>query len=445
MKKISLTLLLFYGVLNPAFAQEISDSINDLKAPSSPASIVLGVQPSAFLYPKSPKALETTLLSNFMDSNNEIVVPDDFGVEFSPYWFKDHSLSLEEYLYSNSFEEYLSQLWRNSSFSIASSQNFLLEDSTTTNAIGFGYRTTLYFSTESDKKTVNSYRQEIRELKKMSSRIIAEAEKIDFDTREEFLEKMTPFIKGVVYTSFGSDNEEEARKQSELVIASAATLEFNATNTDTYLDAFNSMVTNTLSDPETGLTAESLVGEFKEYLNLRDGLSVDLGYAALLNFPTNTFDKTFAPKRSLWITPGFRFKSEQWKFLKILGVFRSTSYDLDYYKTYFPTQEVFQTSTDFGLAASGDFNKISFRLEFVSRNSETETPTSTNGGGTIQYSVSKKSDFQSIGTISYELSKDIVLTYSLGERFDEVLSNNNIVSLLTLNIGFGGLTKNTLN
>ncbi|MBO6523258.1 MAG: hypothetical protein JJ971_05485 [Balneolaceae bacterium] len=445
MKKIFLCfggLILSSGII---LGQENSTGINDIKAPSSPASVVLGVQPSAFLYPKSAKALETTLLSNFMDENNEIVVPDNFGMEFSPYWFKDHSLSLEKYLYSTSFEEYLAQLWRNSSFSIASTQNFLLEDSTSTNAIGIGYRTTIYFSNESDKKTVASYREEIRELKKMSSRIIAEAEKIDFETREEFLEKMSPFIRGIVYTSFGPEKEDQANKQSDLVIASATTLEFNPNDTDSYLDAFNAMVTGTLSNPETGLAADSLVGQFKEYLNLRDGLSIDIGYATLLNFPTNTFDDTFAPKRSLWITPGFRFKSEQWKFLKILGVFRSTSYDLDYYKTYFPTQEVFQTSTDFGLAASGDFNRISFRLEFVSRNSETETPTSTNGGGTIQYSVSKKSDFQSIGTISYELSKDIILTYSLGERFDEVLSNNNIVSLLTLNVGFGGLTKSTLN
>ena len=445
MKKIFLLMPFAFLLTGISSAQESSNSINDIKAPSSPASIILGEQPSAFLYPKSAKALETTLLSNFMDDNNEIVVPDNFVVEFSPYWFKDHSLSLDKYLYSTSFEEYLSQLWRNSSFSVASTQNFLLEDSTSTNAIGFGYRTSIYFSTESDKKTVNNYRQEIRELKKITSRIIAEAEKIDFDTREEFMEQMSPFMRGVIYTAFGPDNEDEARKQSDLVIASAATLGFDENDIDSYLDAFNAMVTETLSNPESGLAAGSLVDKFKEYLNLRDGLSVDLGYAALLNFPTNTFDNTFAPKRSLWITPGFRFKSEQWKFLKILGVFRSTSYDLDYYKTYFPTQEVFQTNTDIGLAASGDFERISFRFEIVSRSSETETPQTTNGSGTTQYTVDKKSDFQSIGTISYELSKDIVLTYSLGERFDDILSNNNIVSLLTLNLGFGGLTKNSLN
>lgn len=445
MKKLPLCFLSLSLTSIIVLGQENSTDINDLKAPSSPASIVLGVQPSTFLYPKSPKALETTLLSNFMDSNNEIVVPDDFGVEFSPYWFKDHSLSLEKYLYSTSFEEYMDQLWRNSSFSIASTQNFLLEDSTTTNAIGFGYRTTIYFSTESDKKNIQRYRGEIRGLKKISSKIVAEAEKIDFETRDEFMSHMTNFIIDVIFKGFGSDYETEARIQSQFILELVDKIPLDTTNTDPFLNSFNSIVTTTLMNPESGLAADSLVSQFKNYLNQRDGLSIDLGYATLLNFPTNTFDDTFAPKRSLWITPGFRFKNEKWSFLKILGVFRSTSYDLDYYKTYFPTQEVFQTSTDFGLAASGDFNQISFRLEFVSRNSETETPTSTNGGGTIQYSVSKKSDFQSIGTISYKLSKDIVLTYSLGERFDDILSNNNIVSLLTLNIGFGGLTKSTLN
>ncbi len=443
MKRL-LTLLICGAFLSSnGFSQDLNEEINALKAPSSPASIILGVQPSSFLYPKSQKALEATLLSNFVDDNNEIVVPDDFGVEFSPYWFNDHGLTVEEYLYSDDLSAYLNQLWRNSSFSIATTQNFVLEDSSVTNAIGLGYRTTLHFSSQADKSSIDTYRTRIKAAKKISTRIIAQAEKIDFNDIAGFVDQMSGFITETLSRAYGAGNEQKAQEQSSLIIAQMEALEYNGDD-DTLLDSFNSMVSGAVVEIESGLTSESLVTLFKDYIKQRNGLSVDLGYAVLLNFPANTFEDTYAPKRTLWLTPGFRFKNEDWSFLKILGVYRNTQYDLGYYKTYFPGQEVFQSSEDFGLAATGEFDKLSFRIEFLSRTSKTETPTTTGGSGTVSYTVDEKSDFQSIGTISYRLNKDIVLTYSLGESFDEVLSNNNIVSLLTLNFGLGGLNKESL-
>ncbi|MDZ7695250.1 MAG: hypothetical protein U5K69_29740 [Balneolaceae bacterium] len=79
-----------------AFAQE---SLTDIKAPSSPAAALLGVQPQSVLAPKSYRALETAVYSNFLNNAGAAAIPNDFGLEFTPYWAKDHSLSLEEYLY----------------------------------------------------------------------------------------------------------------------------------------------------------------------------------------------------------------------------------------------------------------------------------------------------------------------------------------------------------
>ncbi|GAB5410774.1 MAG: hypothetical protein BalsKO_31390 [Balneolaceae bacterium] len=320
----------------------------------------------------------------------------------------------------------------------------MLEDSTLTNAIGIGYRTTIYFSSKQDKKIVSTFSSRLKELKKMSAPIISKAEKIDFDTKQEFIDQMSSHITEIIYKAYGANYEQKAKFHVDFILNSVSNATFDSANMDTFLNSFINIVTSSLTDAESGMAADSLVAEFKDYLTVREGLSLDLGYAALLNFPNNTFDNTFFPKRTLWITPGFRFKNEKWRFLKILGVFRYTNYDLDYYKTYFPNEEVFQTSSDIGLAASGDFDKVSFNFEIVSRNSKTEIPEVINPSGSATYLVSEMNDFQSVGSISYQLNKDIVLTYSLGERFDEILTNNNIISLLTVNFGFGGIPKNAL-
>lgn len=45
--------------------------------------------------------------------------PNNLGLEFMPYWANDHGISLEEYLYPKAS---LDQIYRNSSFSLASTQ-----------------------------------------------------------------------------------------------------------------------------------------------------------------------------------------------------------------------------------------------------------------------------------------------------------------------------------
>jgi len=52
--------------------------VAEIVAPSSPAASVIGLQPTEILAPKSAKALETTLYSNFV-SNNALKIPNDFA------------------------------------------------------------------------------------------------------------------------------------------------------------------------------------------------------------------------------------------------------------------------------------------------------------------------------------------------------------------------------
>ena len=146
-------LLVFCSISN---AQE---KLNKLQAPTSPAASILGMQPSAVLSPKSYQALETALYSSFVGENGTAVIPNDFALEFTPYWTKNHSLSLDEYLYPKKLTD---QFIRNSSLSIASTQNFQLGDSTATNGLGFGYRTTFYIGNKKDREKIEKYISDLK-------------------------------------------------------------------------------------------------------------------------------------------------------------------------------------------------------------------------------------------------------------------------------------------
>lgn len=60
---------LCFGSIN---AQKKLDA---LTTPTSPASTILGMQPSAILQPKSYRTLEAAVFSNFSDTNGNGIIP----------------------------------------------------------------------------------------------------------------------------------------------------------------------------------------------------------------------------------------------------------------------------------------------------------------------------------------------------------------------------------
>ena len=55
------------------------------------------MQPSAALHPKSYNELEVSLYSNLYENENASLIPNEFALEFTPYWVTDHGLSLSSY------------------------------------------------------------------------------------------------------------------------------------------------------------------------------------------------------------------------------------------------------------------------------------------------------------------------------------------------------------
>lgn len=418
------------------------EKLNAITTPSSPASYILGVQPDAVLTPKSYRALEAALYSNFFSGGEALSIPRDFALEFTPYWTKNHGLSLDEYLYPKSIWD---QVLRNSSVSISSTQNFLLGDSSASNGIAYGYRTTIYLGNKKDREIVTAYLEVINQNKAISARIISKASELilidEIKSKAEFIERMRPVIEAEVSVYF---QPETARQIIGEIMNEVQLLPDNPVSgdplPDSFLDAFNPIITNSINKQ----LKYDAISDFRNYIGERQGFMLDIAYAGLVNFPTNSFGYSVVPRQSIWLTPTYRFKDKLSK-LKVMGVLRYEWYRLEYYNRFFPSSDFFKNNFDYGLAVSGEWRKFSIRFEVVGRSSNSETVVGQDENGNNLYIKDNSSDVQYMGTFSYRLTDEIALTYTLGEKFNPILNpEETLVSLLSLNFGFGAPTTNDI-
>ena len=369
---------------------EAQKKLNRLEAPTSPASNILGIQPSSVLSPKSYQALETSLFSSFFNSSNEVIIPNDFALEFTPYWTKNHGLSLNEYLYPKSaFDQFI----RNFSVSLASTQNFVLGDSSATNGLAFGFRTTFYFSNSNDRKKVTDYKEKLKTQQSVTSYIVSKLESLvvntNIDNSDEWLKNIKSILIRVMQERGSFKNIEEVEEMANKIYDEASLLPpFESTQPEPFLDSLYVII-------DDNLNAQALFNEFKEYIKERQGFSVDIAYANLINFPTNNFEFSYLPRQSFWITPSYRFK-DQLSMLKVMGVLRYEWYNIDYFKLYFLDSKIYRNNFDYGLALSTLFWKFSLQFEMVGRYSSTEIPAGTDAQGNELYRKEENSYIESL-------------------------------------------------
>jgi len=82
--------------------------LDDLKAPTSPAFVLLGVEPTSIERPETPKAFVVDVLSTLQESQG---IPKDYALALAPYWLTDHpELTFDQYFTKNPWENFLHTL-----------------------------------------------------------------------------------------------------------------------------------------------------------------------------------------------------------------------------------------------------------------------------------------------------------------------------------------------
>ncbi|MFP9098074.1 hypothetical protein ACLI09_03390 [Flavobacterium sp. RHBU_24] len=426
------------------FAQK---KITDIALPTSPAASVLGVQPSATLTPKSFKALEAAVYSNFSNEEDGLTIPNDFGLEFMPYWFKDHGMTITEYLEP----KFKDQIFRNSAFSLASTQNFMLEDGTATKSVGWGYRTSVFFNTKNYNAAVLQDLDKVMEISNITSGVKGNlmgyyANIPNIDTQHKYLTALKPDLKTFLDTNTAivlSQNEYDILFSE--IYAKAVTIPINPAKPADFFDGVNEVINEKLTNEGYFTTKFE---DLKKKMLKKEGFGVDIAYAMLLNFPSNDFEFSIVPRQSAWLAPSYTFNSKNnTTAFKGTGVLRYEWYNKSYYTKYFPTTEVYKNNFDYGAAISMDYNKFSLQLEGTGRSSSSLEEVGTDANGETLYKKNSNSDFQYIATLSYRLTDQIAFSYQFGNSFKPIFTPDvgTLISLLSLNFGFGGPTTSSVN
>ncbi|MGV3613680.1 MAG: hypothetical protein ACO1N0_22150 [Fluviicola sp.] len=435
-----LIFLLITGLSPFTFAQDDSqEKLQRLTAPTSPASAITGMQPTTVLAPKTLNALETALYNNFTDAGS-IVIPKDLAIEFTPYWSKNPHISLSEYLYPTAWQSFL----RNASFSVSSSQSFLLGDSTKSNALGFGARTSIYFGGKKDRDTIENYRKQLRTDDIIEGRFgnirMRALDNPEVTSITDFMQAIeAPLKKALEDVAFFDSSNETSQFLEEFC---SDTLALPKLTAGTHAEFENAIV----SLFRKHILADQVYAHFKKYLINRQGFSIDFALASLLNFPTNNFEFSYAPKNALWITPTYRLFANENHVLKLLAVYRYEWYNIDYYKLYFPGSTVFQNNHDYGFSLLAEFKKCSVQAELVGRSSSTEIPLGMDSEGNKIYTKKQSNDLQFLVVANYRLTDQAILTFNFGNQFNPVMNpKRTLVSTLSVNFGFGSPKKSSLN
>ncbi|MDD5530696.1 MAG: hypothetical protein PHX21_11830 [bacterium] len=135
--------------------------LNNLKAPSSPGFVLLGVEPTSVESPNNLKTFALNLISSSMDAG---FIPQSYAVEVAPYWLSSHpTLTFKDYYNANLKQRIL----QTTSLSLATSKlRSEMQDSIGT-SLGLGLRTDIFSGKAS--KRLSSY---VDSLKKIQEDVV---------------------------------------------------------------------------------------------------------------------------------------------------------------------------------------------------------------------------------------------------------------------------------
>jgi hypothetical protein len=416
--------------------------LEDLKAPAMPAATIIGTQINEISRPKSLKALEAAVFNNFLDSSNNFLIPNNYAFEIDPFMLtKRTNFDYLEYL-DDSLKH---NLWRNLSFSVASTNNYIINDTITSNALGFGGRT-IILNGKVNQELEKSYTEIIEKykfLKKTEGRIrtkidsyIENREVIDLDSLRSYL----------------LNNNELNSPENTIIVNQVFDLLPGNTNKENIEEKFTDIYKETFS-------AQAL-DQFSKLIDLvkseRYGWRWEIDAALAMTFPTNEFNYCIVPKFGLWSNLSYKpFKKKELKNgelaevpgnFEFIGLVRWINNDNDFMNKYNPVDTVqFQAGSvfDFGIRAVFEIKKFSAEIEYLYRLNQNKESVLVNGQ---EYSRTINDDtYKLVLNLNYNITDNIVLSYNLGKNFDMITNNHgNLITGFSINFGFGGADKDEL-
>jgi hypothetical protein len=422
---------IFLGIFaTHIFGQGNNINLEELKAPSMPSASIIGIQANEINQPKSLKSLEAAVFSNYLDSENQLTLPNNFALEISPFMLSGRkNFDYKEYI--NEKDSIWKNIKRNFTFSVSSTNNFLIGDSTSSNAMGLGLRTIL-----------------------LNGKVDGDLEK-KFIMIDSLMEKNLEYYANVQsWTTVFQETISETAKLIDLqyyLLKNSTTEGMNNVVNEAfekfiqYKTPLDSVATR--FEELSNKTSTKTLARYRELLHEvktnRYGFRWELDAAMALSFPTNNFEFSYVPRWALWTN--FSYRCEEVEELVFIGYARMMFNNDKYIDIYKPIDASFENGSiyDFGARFAFVLDKFSLEAEYIYRLNSTKEVRVIDGKDFVYKDNNNTEKFTF--NINYNMSDNITLSYNIGKGFDNILpSDNNFISNLTVNFGFGAFNLDDL-
>jgi hypothetical protein len=421
-------------------AQSPDFTLENIKAPTMPAAYIIGLQTSEVTSPKSLKTLEAAVYSNYLNSGQGLNIPNNYALEINPFMLSNRTnFDYRDYLK----DDVPLNLWRNFSISIASTNKFVLSDSIASNAVGISFRT-IVLNGEPNKDMSASFISLLDKDSQHSSILNAAALQIytyKIPASEINIDELARTVCSGVKNNFKSKGELSASEESVIDYTILSTFKeiHTASSIRAVADSFDTIF-------KRKFVVDSLAQLKKKLAQIKSeryGVRWEIDGAIALNYPTNNFNYCVSPRWGLWTNVSY--SREELNGLSFIGLVRMIINNDDFINKYKPVDSLFNTGAmyDFGLKLNYESGDLSLSIEYIYRLNANKQKITVGG---FEYERTINSDTRKyVFSLSYNLTPDINISYNLGKDFNELYpKQGNLISGLTLNLGFGALKASDL-
>ncbi len=397
-------------------------SLDQLESPSMPAATVVGAQVNEITRPGNVKDVNAALLNNFLDSTNNFIFPNNYGIEINPYQIS----GMKNFNYNDYLEDNMGQnLWRTFAFSVATNSSFIVNDTVSTNALGLGGRITLKRGkvSESLTKAVKAAREKnlgILDIKSTFSSYFQSGFMANESLKSNYTKtNLQNFIVDAVNQYYTGNKALFVQYVNEAFAKIPDTTPLDGMNA-AFVEAIDEMV----ADAQL-LTLQSLLKQVKSE---RGGIKWDINYAQALNFPNQSWNDMQSSQWGVWtnfsITPMImKDDTKQVSDFEFIFLARYINVNAGFYDQFQPPTVTFSpgSNLDFGTRLVLDKEKFSLEAEYIARIND------------------NNNTYKLVVNANYNITQNIVISYNIGQNYEiPGLQGNDLITGLTVNFGFGG-------
>lgn len=402
---ITFPILIALGAGSYAQTSPSTISLKNLQVPSSPAFILMDVAPTSIEKPATAKAFSASILNSVSENNG---IPENYGVEFTPFWFVKHP-RFTAYKYYGIDRTGIKRMpfagLRMTAISLASVRNETAIDTVflKTSNISIGVRSTLVkVISDADIRDIVRYHDSLAELVvNVNLQLGMTDSKIDIQKAK--LQKIQTALDSSPPDSVRiilKKNKQECENRLKELRAE-------------YLGLVNS----SSQDPEMVAVENKL----KEILARKPLFAVDGAMALNWAFENSRFDDNYFDRFGAWLSLNLSVPLHQRNASSKTNYFNL--YAVGRYLTGRTLEEIYsadrQRVFDAGGKAEAEIGSFSLSAEYIYRANLDDPGEDT---------------FRACGMAKYKIFESLYLTGSFGKNFGD---QHNLISLFGINWGFG--------